>query len=732
VLFAHGKEGRKMSSYRASAALLSGVAAVAVLSGANAWAQEQDAQSQSKIETIVVTAEKRTESAHDVPMAMTVLSGDKLTHEGLTRLEDYIDMVPGMTLISANPGYNQIVSRGISIGAAGFTSGVATYIDETPYTTEGPFANGGSAAPNLDTYDLQRVEFLQGPQGTLYGTNALGGLVKYVTNAPDTSGFAASAQAGFSSVDHGGTGYDLHGMVNVPLADDAALRVVGYDNLYPGFIDDPSRNAKDINDVKIAGLRASLLYAPTDDFSIRLNVFYQTLQLGDYSTEDVYANLQPVYGDLTQERAFNQSGHVNNEIYSATIKWNVGFADLLSTTSYMGIQPTYPQDFSAFYPGSFGPDGAALLFSEPVHGITQEARLSSHEGGPIDWQVGGFFTSQNAQEFEAVVPFDYATGQIISSDLTDGSVYYINSAYKEYAGYANVDYHIIPTLDVALGGRYSSNVQSYHQVNSGAFVGPGDFSTRSSEGVFTYSGDVRWHVTSDTMAYGRIATGYVPGGPNDVLPGSNLPESYHSSTTTNYEVGVKNNLLDGRLSIDVDVFDVEWKDIQLIAQVGALYGATNGGTARSDGLEWAFGYIPVDGLTLNFSGAYTDARLTAATPASVGGVSGDALPYSALWTTTTSVNYERPLFDDYSGFVNARWHYSGSRESEFSPYGREILPGYSIVDLRLGVENDRWSLAVYAKNLADERAFTAITSYVYESATVMTPRTIGVELSAKL
>src|SRR5271165_3812363 len=189
-----------MSSYRASAALLSGVAAVAVLSGGSAFAQDQGTASQSKIETIVVTAEKRTESAHDVPMAMTVLSGDALTHEGLTRLEDYIDMVPGMTLISANPGYNQIIARGISTGATGFTSGVATYVDETPYTTEGPFANGGSAAPNIDTYDLQRVEFLRGPQGTLYGTNGLSGLVKYVTNAPDPSGFAASAQAGFSSV----------------------------------------------------------------------------------------------------------------------------------------------------------------------------------------------------------------------------------------------------------------------------------------------------------------------------------------------------------------------------------------------------------------------------------------------------------------------------------------------------------------------------------------------------
>jgi outer membrane receptor protein involved in Fe transport len=231
------------------------------------------------------------------------------------------------------------------------------------------------------------------------------------------------------------------------------------------------------------------------------------------------------------------------------------------------------------------------------------------------------------------------------------------------------------------------------------------------------------------MVYGRIATGYVPGGPNDVLPGSSLPESYHSSTTTNYEVGVKSSLLDDKLSIDMDVFDVEWRDIQLIAQVGSLYGATNGGTAKSQGVEWALGYIPVDGLTLNFSGAYTDARLTEATPASVGGEAGDPLPYSALWTTTTSVGYEHPLFNDYSGFVNADWRYSGNRESEFSTFGREHLPAYSIFDLRLGIENDRWTVALYAKNLADERAFTAVTSYVYDSATVITPRTIGIELS---
>ncbi len=740
---AHALSGT-MTADEAVAALLAGTGLEAVPDGSggliirrksaerSGWLRERS----GTVETVIVTAQKRDESDRDVPMSISVLGGEQLLRTGSTRFEDYIGKVPGLTLVSTNPGSNQIVARGISIGVSAFTSGVATYVDETPYTTEGPFANGGTAAPNLDTFDLQRIEVLRGPQGTLYGANALGGLMKYVTNAPDPSGFAGQVQAGVSTVEHGGTGYDLHGMVNVPLSDDAALRVVGYSNEYPGFIDDPHRGKKDINDVKISGVRASFLYAPSEDLSIRLSAIYQTLRFGDFSAEDVFpGTLLPVFGDLTQEREIPQHGGTDNEIYNATIRWNAGFADVLSTTSYMRVSPTYNYDFSAYYGGYLtgvkgSPYGAALDFKEPVHGITQEIRLSSHDSGPLEWLVGGYYTDETSDEYEGIVPVDLSNGQIQYHDITSVGAFYITSTYKEYAGFANLDYHITPTFDVAVGGRYSQNDQTYHQVNDGPLVGTADFITVSSEDVFTYSGDVRWHVAPNTMLYTRVASGFVPGGPNDVIPGSTLPPIYDSSSTLNYEVGVKSNLFDNRLSIDVDVFDVEWQNIQLIAQVGMLYGAVNGGTARSQGAEWAVGYVPLDGLTLNFSGAYTDARLTESTPASVGGHAGDRLPYSAFWTTAVSANYERPVFEEYLGFVNANWRFSGSRGGEFSTGTRQHLSSYNIFDLRAGIENERWTLALYVKNLSDQRAMTAVQTYSYLTATLNTPRTVGASLTA--
>ncbi len=175
---------------------------------------------------------------------------------------------------------NQLVIRGVTTGINPINNTVAVYVDDTPWTSEGPFANPG-IAPNLDTYDMQRIEVLRGPQGTLYGALALGGLVKFVTNAPDPTSFATSVQAGGSYTSGGSAGYDTHGMINMPIANDLALRLVAYDSYYPGYIDDPSRGLTNINGTHISGGRASLLFSPTSDLSIRLTAVYQDILAND-------------------------------------------------------------------------------------------------------------------------------------------------------------------------------------------------------------------------------------------------------------------------------------------------------------------------------------------------------------------------------------------------------------------------------------------------------------------
>src|ERR1700677_3083616 len=181
-----------------------------------AYASEGSASNKAVLEEVVVTANKRSELLADVPMSAVVLSGAKLTEAQATTLQDIVNRVPGLPLVSDSPVDNQLIIRGISMGTSALNSSVATYLDEIPYTSEGPFANSNNLAPNLDTYDLARVEVLRGPQGTVYGANALGGLLKYVTNAPDLTQYSASFLTGVSSVEHGGVGYEENRMANCP------------------------------------------------------------------------------------------------------------------------------------------------------------------------------------------------------------------------------------------------------------------------------------------------------------------------------------------------------------------------------------------------------------------------------------------------------------------------------------------------------------------------------------
>jgi outer membrane receptor protein involved in Fe transport len=695
-----------------------------------------------EVQEVVVTAEKRAERIQDVPMSMTALAGDRLTATQATTLQDVVDDVPGVQVISASPIANDLVIRGLSVGA-GINSSVATYVDETPYTTVGPFAYSTNLAPNFDTYDLARVEVLKGPQGTLYGANALGGLLKYVTNPPDPTHYSASLLTGVSAVDHSGqVGRIVDGMVNVPLGDDAALRLVAGDAYFPGYIDDPSRSKTDINAVERYGMRASLLWKPSPDLSLRLSADYQYIAAGDTGSEDmVAATLKPLYGALTQERPIAQPQKATNTIYNSTINWNTSLGTLVSATSYSQVDPVSWFDLSSIYgptlSAMFGRRfGAAAEAQEPVNSFTQELRLSSPKGGRMDWIVGAFYDSESADEHEPLFPVDLETGEVLRDFSPSLGAYHITSTYREYAGFADFTYHITPAFEVSAGGRYSSSSQSYHQINAGVFTGADDFVTRSNQSVFTYSVDAKYRFSPDLMIYGRVASGFVPGGPNDVLPGSPLPMTYRSSSTTNYEIGVKGASGDGRIGYDLDLFDVEWQDIQLIAEVNNLYGATNGGAARSRGVEGAISFRPVQGLKLGLDGAYIDARLTEDTPASFGGLAGDWLPLSPAFAGTASAAYQRPLRGGLSGFSGLEWHYDGERMSEFE-FGapRQRLPAYSTVNLRAGLKFESYTLTVYVKNAADTRAISSVGPETLGGVSALTsvigtPRTVGLTLAA--
>jgi iron complex outermembrane recepter protein len=699
----------------------------------------------SIVSAVVVTAEKRPERLQDVPMAASVITGSQLMATQATTLQDVVNATPGVQLISGTPVTNEVVIRGISVGS-GVNTSVATYVDEVPYTADGPFSLGASSAPNFDTYDLSRIEVLRGPQGTLYGANALGGLLKYVTNAPDPSGYSASFLTGINSVGHSGQpGLEAHGMVNLPLGDDAALRVVGYDTYFPGYIDDPSRGVKDINDVRRDGVRASFLWEPIQNLSVRLSANYQNLTSGDFGTEDVSAaTLKPLFGDLTQERALPQPLSETNQIYNATINWNLGFGTLVSSSSYTETKTTLQEDATAevgpLTPLFFGRSlDVAATVTAPVQTFTQEVRLSSPSNQKLEWTAGFYFDDQSADDAQLDVPADPNTGQILNN-LSAIDTANITSTYLEYAGFGDLTYHFTSAFEVTAGGRFSSNSQTSHEVTGGALAHLEDavenLHTDSSQSVFTYSVDAKYRFNPDIMTYARIATGFVPGGPNDLVVGATVPSTFKSSTTTNYEVGIKGNAAEGRFTYDFDAFDVEWQDIQLNAIVNQSEFVANGGAARSNGVEGDLGFVPVQGLTIDLNGAYTNARLTQNTPVSFGGLAGDRLPLSPYFAGTAAISYEHPLWGDVSGFAGLEWHYNGERLTEFlDGLPRENLPAYSMVDLHAGVNIHAFTFTVYVKNAEDVRIINASPVTLAPggplSATVAQPRTIGVQVAAK-
>jgi iron complex outermembrane receptor protein len=238
--------------------------------------------------------------------------------------------------------------------------------------------------------------------------------------------------------------------------------------------------------------------------------------------------------------------------------------------------------------------------------------------------------------------------------------------------------------------------------------------------------------------YARFSTGFRPGGPNVIPPGSPaaVQTAYGSDKTTNVEAGVRSSQLQGAFSMDVAIYHIDWKNIQLFELVDGFGINGNGGRARSQGVEWQFGYLPVRGLKFEWTGAYTEAKLTSPAPA-LDANSGDPLPYAPKWSTALDGEYDWALFEDYQGFLGATWSYVGSRSSDFEssaamPPGQMVLPSYHTTDVRLGVKKGHYTVTLYGKNMTDARGITDFESSgaPYTTVTVIQPRTVGVTLNA--
>ena len=691
---------------------------------------------------IVVTAQKREERLIDVPQSVSVVSGESLENQHAQRLSDYLTRIPSANIVESQAGQSRIVLRGINAGGVGAT--VATYIDETPFGSATSLANGGVLAPDLDPFELERIEVLRGPQGTLYGANSLGGLVKYVTVEPNTRAIGAAGELGVEDLAHGSTGWWARAAGNVPLSNDAAFRVSGFYRKDPGYIDD-ALIGSNVNDGETYGGRFSVLVRPTQELRIRGSVLLQNISSNGTNTVDVDpVDLKPVLGRLEHSRLIEEWNEVDYRLYNATIDYDFGPVSLTSSTSYGTLDQDGVFDGSGVYGPIltfiFGtPLGAAVDQGMDQKRFTQEVRLASNSNDVLEWTIGGFYTREKNRLTQNLFGIDGIDGETVPS--LDGLILVdLPSKYREVAGFANATWHISPMFDLTAGARYSANKQSVVQNTDGQLAGGATaFEGDSSDNVFTYSIAPTLKLGSNTRIYARIGKGYRPGGPNAVSPlaPEGVPRQFGPDTTINYEIGVKTQTHDGRLSAEISAFLVNWKNIQLLAQVEGFGVNTNGGSARSKGVEATIDFRPVRNLTLYANGAYVDAYLTKDTPALVGGLEGDPLPYNPKWRSTIGAEYEHPLSATVTGRAGISWQYTGSRRSGFdSDFGQSKLGDYSQIDAHAGVDVGRFRIDAFARNLTDARGIVNIATFGATrdgsfAASVIRPRSFGLTLAAR-
>jgi outer membrane receptor protein involved in Fe transport len=764
-----------------NASTVAGAVALA-LAAAAAGAQESAA---TNLNEVVVTAQKRTQALADIPMSVSVVAGEALERARATDFQDIASMVPGLSLISSQPGVTRVTLRGINTGGVASTVGI--YINDVPFGSSSGLANGAILSGDIDTFDMQRVEVLRGPQGTLYGASALGGVIKYVANAPSTEGFEARFQGSIEDVEGADTGYALTGMVNIPVSDSFALRASGFFRSDGGYLrsignnpipalQDPSVNIFDgtlvedeINGTEVSGGRLSALFKPSDTFSLDLTVHYQDIASDNADAFEVEpTTLAPLYGGLVASRYHNEPNDIEYRLYSATLDWDLGGVSLQSVTSYSEFSQDFLTDgalVDALGAGAGTAQLLTLVYSTPgtadtlLSGVldqttatdkfTQEFRLVSPESDSFEWLLGAYYTDEDSVIDQVLNPVTPGTNDIVAGIPTVADLA-INSSYEELALFANATWHVTERFDLSFGARWSDNDQDATQggiillpiLPGGELVLNFD-DLKSSESPLTWSFSPRYEFSDTTSAYLRVATGFRPGGPNVLPPGAPAPATYDSDELTNYELGLRTGNASGSFSLDVAAFFLDWEDVQLFQVINGFGVNANGGTAESRGLEFTAA-VRSGGLGLTFSGAYTDAELTQDTDPAVGGFDGDRLPFVPEWTLALGADYEWSVFGDSTAYVGGQVAYTGDRLGGF---GNRIDAGdptspqreaeaYTTVDLRTGILWDKWSLELYGKNLTDEDGITSILAPGNFPAgaaglSIIRPRTIGLSVGVR-
>ena len=722
--------------YKSRTFLLASAAVLSFSSAANAQGQEQQApQQQEQAATnqenpeIIVTAQKREERIQDVPISISVVDQEQILNSGASQLIDYAAYVPGFQVDNAgSPGRSTLSLRGVA--PIGPSATVGIYLDDAPIGSSGIYNRSQVFTLDLLPYDIERLEVLRGPQGTLYGASSIGGLLKYVTVQPRLDRMSVHAGGEIFDIAHGdGLGWGVNFMGSVPIIKDQLAVSASYSRRdTPGYIDNILRGEDDVNDAVQKGGRLAVLWQPADNLQVQLTALRQKTESDNFGVVyETFNNDPPAPGAsfLSTNSQLPEPFHSDFHFYSGRLAYDFGFAELSSTTSYSKLEILETADASR----AFGPIwGGLAIFPASLHQkkFTEEVRLTSASSQRFEWMVGFFYTDEDNDHQQIVHALDL---QGNANAFDPFAIVGLPNKYMEYALFGNATYKFNDRVHLTGGLRWAKNEQTFTQSFAIPLLGlvsggPGE----SEEDVFTFSISPQFNISRDAMVYARIASGYRPGGPNVALPG--FPATVDSETVTSYEAGVKANFLDRVVSLDAAVYLLDWNDLQIgQAFANGINGLVNAGTAKSKGFEAALSVYPLPGLTLGANFAYADSECTQTTPNCT---DGDRLPNIPKASGALTANYDFPLSGTAEGHVGGAFRFVGDRISgaESAP---DTIPvdGYSTLDLNGSVTFDnKWTLRAYVRNLFDtegritsNRADTVNPGFI--STVPLQPRTIG-------
>ena len=685
------------------------------------------------IDSVVVTALKRSSLARQTPISMTVLSGEQLSRAGIVDLEKAAPLLPGLKLISTAFG-RRLVLRGV-YGAGEATTGL--YYDETPMTGPvGTTADPGVMAPELALVDVDRVELLRGPQGTLYGSGAMGGALRILFKRPELSADSASVGVALSSAAHGGQGGGANAALNlVAIPETLALRLTAYDQRQPGVIDNVRLGLKDVDASRVRGARLAAFWAPGSRFSALVSATHQASRRDDISAwndtagpwRTVHAARAPFDGDI--------------DLTAATLKWRGDAVDLTAVSSWYRWRLTRRSDYSGVLLGErTNAAGCARMFplaqacdatqmasysayvdsvypailNQPAELTARihEVRASSVGEGPLTWTLGAYREVRGDSIDSQVRHVDPDTGALAEPPVLIGRRD-IENHLTQSAVFGEMSYAIAPRTQLTLGARRFD----YHKRDRGAVqvanVVSGTWAdyaidARTQEQGWSLKALASRQFGPGLFGYAQVSQGFRPGGVN-VVPG--LPETlavYRSDRLNNAELGLKVQSADRRLTGNVALYRIAWRDMQYAAQTQnrAFNYVTNIGAARIHGLELEAAAQGVMGWTLAGSLTVTDARLTAdqLTNTAIGlGLEGDRLPIVPRMTASASMERRWALPGDLAGRLRLDGSYAGTARSAFNAANSDYLKmgGYAVFGVSFSLEGRAWTLDLSLDNLLD-------------------------------